>query len=294
MCRRTQLCSKLWEAEPDHVKLEGSSKKNPSNLHKLSLAGSCSFYCVLIKQLFPSQKQGKKLLRGEKGGRSTTLGNHNHSAPMNTRNTFSSCLSSFHTSHVWMQLPHIIHVHVPISHALKHSRSFATLVPLPRGQFFQCLVCVGSLHGLTTAWKEALPSQEVSIPHCPLLGALLFPQCSQPDAFCLCEVPAFGLFLHSPARGAKDTAPLGAPGCQIYSLGSVWDFFLIWQPGPLTPQVLSVIGAPKARPAEMHFLIPSMERLWWGSILRRNFQCFSKFLKKQLPHPTWDCRLSRH
>lgn len=56
----------------------------------------------------------------------------------------------------------------------------------------------------------------------------------------------------------------------------------------------AVIGVPKAKPAEMHFLVPSMERLWWASILRRNYQCFSKFLKQLLPHPTSDCRLSRH
>lgn len=35
-------------------------------------------------------------------------------------------------------------------------------------------------------------------------------------AVCLCEVSAFRLSLHSPARGAKDAFLLGAPGCNTY------------------------------------------------------------------------------
>lgn len=52
----------------------------------------------------------------------------------------------------------------------------------------------------------------------------MFPERSQSAAFCLCEVSTFGLSLHSPARGAKDTFLLGAPGCKIYSVGPVGFF----------------------------------------------------------------------
>lgn len=135
---------------------------------------------------------------------------------------------------------------------------------------------------------ETLPSQ-VSVPHSILWELWYFPRA----ALCLCEVSAFELFLHLPARGAKDTFPLGAPGCKIYSLGlsGIFSSFgsqVLWH-----LRYCAVIGVPKAKPAEMPLLIPSMERLWWGSILRRNYQCFSKFLKPQLPRSTPDCRLSR-
>lgn len=78
----------------------------------------------------------------------------------------------------------------------------------------------------------------------------------------------------------------------VWDLSGIFSSFgsqVLWHLGHC-----AVIGAPKAKPAEMHFLIPSLGRFWWGNILRRNFQCFSKFLKQLLPHPTSGCRLSRH
>lgn len=89
---------------------------------------------------------------------------------------------------------------------------------------------------------ETLPSQ-VSVPHSILWELWYFPRA----ALCLCEVSAFELFLHLPARGAKDTFPLGAPGCKIYSLGLSGIFFLIWQPSPLTPQVLCCHRSPQGQ-----------------------------------------------
>ena len=123
-----------------------------------------------------------------------------------------------------MQLLDIIHVHLPIFHTSMPSRPFATCVHLPSGQFSWCSECVGSLHGSPLLRKKLFHPRrflDPSVVHWDLTSSCDdFPIGLQFAAVCLCEVPTFGLSLHSPARGAKDTFLVGAPGCKTYSLGS--------------------------------------------------------------------------
>lgn len=151
MCRRTQLCSKLWEAAPDHVKQEDSSQ--PAQAEPCR---QCSFCCVLNKQFLPSHKQGENAFkRVEKGASAwesiATLYKWIPGTPLAA--VWVNLISHFPC--VDVQQVKATSTHHP--HASPHfpdtkaQQILCQLCHFSRGQFFQCLVCVGSLHGFTTA-----------------------------------------------------------------------------------------------------------------------------------------------
>lgn len=147
------------------------------------------------------------------------------------------------------------------------------------------------------AWASPCLERNSSIPGGFWTPLLSFGSCDVSRALPICCIlPVWGLYIRAfpsfTSKGSKGHFSPWSPWLQDLQCGTCGVF------SSFGSQVLwhhcGVIWVPKAKPAERHFLISSMERLWWGSILRRKYQCFSKFIRQPLPHPTSDCRPSRH
>lgn len=107
-----------------------------------------------ISSSSPLTSKEKKFLRGEKREKSISLGKHSHSLYKWIPGTHLAAVWVYLISHfpcVDAQQINATSTHPWASSHLPHITAQQVLSHLPRGQFFQCSVCVGSLHGLPLA-----------------------------------------------------------------------------------------------------------------------------------------------